>query len=223
MKHSASKTHGRVFLLAGGFGRRQPGPDPVMKAMIESLGLRLPRIAYIGAASGDDASFFKRISGLLTAAGAGPVDAVPLAGRRSVSASAQKILERADLLFLSGGDVEEGMRVLKACGAARVLCSLFRHGKPFMGLSAGSIMLGQSWIRWTDPDDDASADVFPCLGLAPFVCDTHDEESDWEELRRLLSLVPKKFIGYGIPSGAGLIVEPDGSVTACGQSSVCLA
>ena len=79
---------------------------------------------------------------------------------------AQKILESADIIFISGGDVAAGMEVLKEKNMVGFLTGLYRQGKPFWGISAGAIMLADRWVRWTDPDDDASAELFPCLGFA---------------------------------------------------------
>jgi len=45
---------------------------------------------------------------------------------------------------------------------------LHRSGRLFFGTSAGSIMLSRKWVRWRDPHDDRSAELFPCLGLHPF-------------------------------------------------------
>ena len=77
-------------------------------------------------------------------------------------------------------------------------------------------MLARQWVRWEDPADDATASLFPCLGFAPLLCDTHGEDEDWEELRALLRLTPEGTLGYGIPSDAGLCSHPDGSVEAFG-------
>lgn len=207
-------TKGRLFLVAGGHGRGRS--DTVLEDMLARLAIPLPRVAYIGAAHGDDLSFFTRMAGMLTAAGAGPVDLVPTAEGRRVAPASRRILETADLVFVSGGDVEEGMRALGKAGVDRLLEALFAAGRPFMGLSAGSIMLGRAWVRWRDPGDDATAEPFPCLGFAPFICDTHDEESGWEELKALIALSPAGTPGYGIPSGGGLVVEPDGATVAMG-------
>lgn len=206
---------GRIYLLAGNPRRGRTGPDPLLVRMFGHLAVPSPRIAYVGAASGDDRGFFAMMKRMVVEAGAGVVELVPLAGCARVEARAIETLERADLVYVGGGDVEEGMRVLAECGADAILTRLFRKGKPFLGLSAGSIMLGQAWVRWRDPADDATAGRFPCLGFAPFACDTHDEDSDWEELRMLLSLSPKGSLGYGIPAGGGIIVEADGAVAPC--------
>jgi hypothetical protein len=77
-------------------------------------------------------------------------------------------------------------------------------------------MLARCWVRWPDPGSDASAETFPCLGLAPLLCDTHAEKEDWEELKVLLKLTGAA-LGYGIPSGAALRVSGDGSLLALGK------
>jgi hypothetical protein len=123
---------------------------------------------------------------------------------------------------MSGGDVEEGMRILEERQLLPFLRALYEAGKPFFGISAGSIMLAREWVRWDNPDDDASAAIFPCMRFAPVLCDTHGGEAEgWEELRALLRLEPEGTVGYGIPSGAGLCVYPDGRLEALGVPVHC--
>ncbi len=205
-------TQGRIYLLAGGHQRTRSGPDPLLVQMFEHLAIPSPRLAYLGAANGDDPDFFIRMKQIVVEAGAGRVESVPLVGASRVSAEAGRVLEQADLIYVGGGDVEDGMRALAACGADTLLTRLFHEGMPFLGLSAGTIMLGQAWVRWRDPEDDSTAERFPCLGFAPFLCDTHDESSGWEELKALLAISPKGSVGYGIPSGGAIMVKEDGAV-----------
>ena len=127
------------------------------------------------------------------------------------------------MVFISGGDVEAGMEVLEERQILPFLRELFERGKPFFGTSAGSIMLAWQWVRWEDPDDDATASIFPCMGFAPIVCDTHGEAEGWEELRTLLRLSPEGTLGYGIPAGAGLCVYPDGKLEAISAPVHCYA
>ena len=108
------------------------------------------------------------------------------------------------------------MEVLQEKDMADFLLQLYKQGKPFFGVSAGSIMLAKEWVRWRDPDDDATAEIFPCLGMAPVICDTHAEEDDWQELKALLALEPDNVKGYGIASGAAIKVFPDGKIEALG-------
>ena len=99
------------------------------------------------------------------------------------------------------------------------LCGLYAEGKPFFGVSAGSIMLGREWVRWSDPDNAASAELFTCLGIAPVICDTHSEDDDFEELQAALQLEKEGTEGYGIVSGTAIKVYPGGKVEALGGHS----
>jgi cyanophycinase-like exopeptidase len=173
-------------------------------------------VAYIGAASGDNPAFRAYIGRLLMRAGAGEVKLAPLCGRRGDAGKARAVIEGSPAVFLSGGDVEEGMRVLEKHALADFLREQYRAGKMFFGISAGSIMLAEAWVRWKDPGDEASGELFPCLGIAPVLCDTHGEDEGWEELRVLQGLSRPGSVCYGIPSGAALVVRPGGPAEALG-------
>jgi cyanophycinase-like exopeptidase len=190
---------------------------------LENCCVRHPSIAYVGAASGDSSQFFSMMSGYLRRCGAGRITLVPLAGRRGKLEKTRAILDSADMVFISGGDVEVGMKVLEERQILPFLHELFETGKPFFGSSAGSIMLGRQWVRWANPEDDATASLFPCMGFAPIICDTHGEEEEWEELRALLRLTAEGTSGYGIPTGGGLCVSPDGALEALGDPVRCFA
>ena len=206
-----------IFLIAGGHRMRvEKGPNPLLHAAFRQTGVRRPTVAYVGAASGDDAAFRQANVTRFQEAGAGKVTFAPLCGRSGDAQRAKAVIEASDLVFLSGGDVEEGMRVLNEKGMIDFLACLYRAGKPFLGISAGSIMLAQRWIRWTNPDDDTSSELFDCLGFASVLCDTHGEAEGWEELQAMLALSPIGAIGYGIASGTAIVVEPDGTVSALG-------
>ena len=202
-----------VYLLAGG---RRDGHGPyceVIAAAFAASGSRKPAVACIGAANNDDPDFFDWTSTFLGTAGAGKVALAPLAGHHAHVESARRIVSAADVVFVAGGDVEAGMRILDAAGISDFLGDLHARGTLFIGISAGAIMLAQRWVRWRDPDDDSTAELFDCLGIAPVLCDTHGEGDDWMELKTLLRLCPKGQTGYGIRAGGALRVAPDGTVT----------
>jgi peptidase E len=205
-----------IFLIAGGRESRSRGGDPLLARIVSLIGLEKPAVAYIGAASNDNRVFFVWIKAMLKKAGAGSVRLAALASARADLVKARSLLQEADLIFVSGGDVEAGMNVLALNGFSTLLKELHRAGKPFIGLSAGSIMLARNWVRWPDAGNDAAAETFPCLGLAPLLCDTHAEKEDWEELKTLLRLSGPE-AGYGIPAGAALRVKADGSLSALGK------
>jgi peptidase E len=205
-----------VYLLAGGRPRGNRSPDLIMKTILEENGLTSPTVAYIGVANGDDSRFFQFMSENLREAGAGKINHVILCSHSVDIKKAQDTLKSADIIHISGGDVEAGMQVLTEKKMIDFLTSLYKQGKPFFGVSAGSIMLAKEWIRWPDPDDDNSAEIFPCLGFASVLCDTHGEGDGWEELQALLKMEPENTRGYGIVSGMAIKVFPDGRVEAFG-------
>ena len=205
-----------VYLLAGGRNRGSKKPDPLLQAVFREYGIASPTVAYSGIASGDDRSFFGFITSSFKEAGAGKINHALIAPERADLKKARDILESADIVFISGGDVEAGMEILKEKNMIGFLYGLYRQGKPFFGISAGAIMLAREWVLWRDPDDDNSAEIFPCLDIAPIICDTHAEADGWEELQALLALEKDSVKGYGIPSGTAIKIYPDGRVEALG-------
>lgn len=202
---------GVIYLLAGDPFSRSRKPDPAMQAFLKEVGKPKPRVAYIGTASGDDLDFFQAMRAHLRACGAGEAELVPLCGVEGGLDDARKMLGRADAVFVSGGDVEEGMNGLRAHdGLIAYLRELFEQGVPFMGLSAGSTMLARGWVHWAEEGRGRDM-LFDCLGFAPIYCDVHGEADDWDELKALLRLLPAGIPGYAIRTGEALRVR-DGLV-----------
>ena len=205
-----------AYLLAGGRGWNRTDVDPVLEAILRGIGKPFPSIAYLGAANGDSPEFFQRTVVYLQKAGAGDVELAPIADAGVDLGAAKRILGRGDCVFIGGGDVAEGMRLLEERKMVPFLHELCGRGTPFLGTSAGSIMLSKCWVRWRDPDDDSTAEIFPCTALAGILCDTHGEADGWEELRALLRLVGDGQIGYGIPAGRAMGIHQDGAIEALG-------
>lgn len=205
-----------VYLFAGGRPRNGQNLNPWFQAVFAESGKKSPTIAYVGAANDDRPESFAGMSTNLKEIGAAKVTHVALSPENTDIKKAKEILESSDIVFISGGDVERGMQTLASKNMIEFLAGLYRQGKTFFGISAGSIMLAKEWIRWRDPEDDATAEIFPCLGIAPVLCDTHGEADGWEELQALLKLEKDNTRGYGIVSGTVIKVFPDGKIEALG-------
>ena len=203
-----------IYLMAGGEFRQPSRMIPRIQAILAATGRNRPRVAYIGTANRDDASFYSFASDLIRKAGARYVPHVLLSAPKSGLAGARSLLDAADAVFVSGGDVKEGMRPFQGNDLVSCLKSMYDSGILFFGISAGSIMLGTHWVEWENPDDESSAALFDCIGIAPVVCDTHAEEDGWEELIAAVHLMQEGARGYGIPSGGTLRINPDGSMEA---------
>jgi peptidase E len=201
-----------VFLIAGGRDTKAGCYSALLARIFRSSGKDRPRIAYIGAATDDDAGFIKYMRALLESGGACDWELAPLAGRKGSHAKARRVVEASDLVFVGGGDVERGMHWLVEREMIPCLAQKHAGGAPFFGVSAGAIMLCRKWVRWKDPDDDSTVEPFDCLGLADTLCDTHCEDDGWEELKALLALEDERAVGWGIRCGAALAVGPGGTV-----------
>ena len=204
-----------AMLLSGG----QPMNADMMSCLMAPTLARNPKpnIAYIGAANGDRLAFFGMIKPLLLQGGARSVTFVKLA-RDSVDLSeARGTLSASDAVFISGGEVEDGMNWLKKHGLTEFLGNLYAEGKPFLCTSAGTIMMGERWVRWDDPEDDDTAELFDCLGVIPCVFDTHAEDEDWIELKTVLRLMGDGARGYGIPKGGIISADSSGALHALRQ------
>jgi peptidase E len=170
---------------------------------IAALHKKAPLVAYVGAASKDNVGFRKMLT---LALGNARVEPVRLASPKAKVSEARQLLDDCDLVFVSGGDVDLGMQILGERGVVEDFHRLAKAEKPFLGVSAGSIMLAQHWVRFPD-DDEAKAELFSCLGIAPVHVDCHSEDDGWSELRVLMRLLPEGSIGYGIPSKGCLQID----------------
>ena len=201
-----------TLLFAGGPTTKKATYAAPLRQAFAATGKPKPRIAYLAAASGDDPRFFQYMRAFLDSGGPCEVELAPLAGKKVSPAKARKVVESADLVFVGGGDVEEGMKWLAHHELIGWLEQRHAQGQAFLGVSAGAIMLCRQWVRWRDPDDDASAEPLGCMGIANALCDTHGEEDDWAELRTLLKLKGEGAVGHGIRTGAAIRVGVDGRI-----------
>ena len=208
-----------AILLAGG----RPMNTGAINAAISPVLARFnkPIVAYIGAANGDSESFYEAMGSVFMNAGAGSVEFLRLARENADIAAAAESLSQADIIFLSGGEVEDGIKWLRKHRLAHMLKELFVGGKQFMGISAGAIMMGAHWMkvnvpggwdaedmlsRWVageihNKENGVNIELFECLGLIPAIFDTHAEDEDWVELKATLRLIGDGARGCGIPRG----------------------
>jgi peptidase E len=205
-----------IHLIGGGPGTVRALRRHYREALAE-LPTARPTVAYVGVASNDNRAFYAMIRAGLALGGARMVLA-KIASPRAPASEAKSVLEACDMVFVSGGDVEHGMRVLHEKDMAAPLRALAKAGKPMFGISAGSLMLAREWVRFPD-DDEARAEIFGCLGIAPVHVDAHSEDDGWSELRVLVRLLhergDREAVGYGLTRGGGLRLKVGPAGTTC--------
>ena len=206
-----------IFLIAG--GPQAKNTKEILAELLASCKKKAPSVAYIGTASGDNKDFFLMLKSIIIAAGFGKVTLVSVV-RQFDPDKAKNILVASDIVFISGGDVEMGMKYLTKRKLIPFFRELYDGGKLFCGVSAGAIMLCRNWMSWHDPDDDNTAELLDCLGFAPLLCDVHAKEDNWVEMKRLLGFFPPGTVGYGIPAEGALRVAPDGKITPIGLAPI---
>ena len=204
-----------AVLVAGGRPRDLSAMARMMSFAFR--GMEKPLVAYIGTANGDSMAFFQMMKALLKKAGANKVNFVRLARNNPDLDAAKNVLAGADLIFLSGGEVEDGMNWLKKHDLTGFLKDLYNSGKRFLGVSAGVIMMGTHWVHWDVEGDDSTARLFDCLGFVPFVFDVHGEDEDWVELKAALKLLGNDHRtegrrGYGLPGGSMISADSRGTL-----------
>ena len=162
-----------MYLAAGGRGSDY---TEFMKRAVSECGKENPSVAYIGTANGERTEFFRSYTvPMLKMAGAGDVNIVRLLGHDKGSARARSLLAKSDMIYISGGEVEDGIRGIPE-DIKVILRQLYEAGTVFTSVSAGTIMLGLAWPHWDDEDNKPEkAILFECLGFAPTVFDTHCE------------------------------------------------
>jgi len=206
-----------IFLIAG--GPQSKNNKAILAEALENSNKKAPSVAYIGTASDDNKEFFLMLRPIIMAAGAGNVRLVPIVQRFDPD-KAKDILFVSDVVFISGGDVDLGMKYLRKRNLVTLFRKIYEQGKLFCGISAGAIMLCRNWMHWRDPDDDGTVELLDCLGFAPLLCDVHAEEDNWVEMKRLLGFFPQGTAGYGIPANGALRVAPDGKIISIGSAPV---
>jgi peptidase E len=202
-----------IHLTGGG-----PGAALVLrrhfKAALEAVETkRAPLVAYVGTASNDNAGFYAMIRAALTPGTKARLRMAKLASPRASASDARALLEGCDLVFVSGGDVDHGMKVLHDKDMVKPLRVLAAQGKPMFGVSAGSLMLSRDWVRFPE-GHESKPELFPCLGIAPLHADAHSEDDDWAELRVCVDLMrirgDAQLLGYGLTKKGGLHLEVEG-------------
>lgn len=183
------RPHGEPFLLR-------------LRNLIESQSCKA---AYVGASNDDNPVYYSIFESAVTSIG--------VTDYRMISASPSEaevlFVEQADLILLSGGDVEKGWKAFARSGLKQIIISRYHKGVILIGISAGAVQLGMFGCAESDTQCE---NLFPTFGLVPFVISAHDEKDNWSGLKKMLSRVERKINGIGIPTGGGMVYHPDCSV-----------
>jgi peptidase E len=161
------------------------------------------KAAYIGASSGDRKEFYDLFVSAMEGMGITQCHMIPV----QFGEEDKAFIERADLILLGGGNVEQGWQAFEHNGLRDVISRKRYDGCVLAGVSAGAVQLGMGSL--TDAPQPKKLELFR---FAPFYVAAHQENEEWWDLRVLLTLAPDGTQGIGIPLGGGAIYWPDGTL-----------
>jgi cyanophycinase-like exopeptidase len=234
-KRTKPKKRGQVYLVGSGQDEMLP---KVAARAVDTLRKKNARVAVTYSPVAGDAEGLRfmseRMARLFPDAA---LERFSVTGEDSPMSptEARAVIDRADLIFVSGGDPSLGAKILERGGASAWLREANARGVPLMGVSAGAIILGAFWADWpeeadgpADPEAELSSTrLLACIGAVPaHVFDTHNEDDDWDELRaveKLCARQGKRARFIGIPTGGAIVFHADGSMEHLGAPPFVLA
>jgi cyanophycinase len=167
-----------------------------------------PAAAYVGASNGDVKEFYSIFEAAM--------DAVGIADRRMIDSSFDSedraFMERAQLIVLSGGDVQRGWNTFERSGLKQQILASYAHGATLVGISAGAVQLGRRAV--VDTAEASRHELIDMFNLVPAIIDVHDEAREWARLSRTIHLLEGTITGLGIPTGGGIVAHPEGTLEA---------
>ena len=161
------------------------------------------KAAYIGASNGDDPNFYEIFVSAMEGVGVVDCQMIPSA----VSEADMEFLNNADVILLSGGDVEAGWRVFLNNGLSEHIIRRYYEGASLIGVSAGAVQLGLCGLA-------ADGSLIETFKLVPFIIGAHEESDNWKTARELLRLSGPGKTAIGLPAGGGAIYHQDHTVEA---------
>jgi cyanophycinase len=177
--------------------------DSLAERLRADLDTSSPTAAYIGASNGDQPEFYS----LFQAA----MESMKISDCRLVPSQPSRedilFIEDADLIVLSGGDVERGWQAFEQNGLKELLPRKRFDGATLMGVSAGAVQLGLGCLSTS-----AQPKQIDMFRFAPFYIGAHDEENDWFDLHALVALSQPDARAMGLPAGGGAVYYPDGTL-----------
>jgi dipeptidase E len=202
----------RMLLLSRGAGAV---PDFLAQSTIGKPGpLRLGYLADASAAY-SDAPFVRSERAVIDALGHAVRD---LSARSMAPVDFSSALTEIDALYVAGGSTFALLDALRVNGARQTIIDAVRHGLPYIGASAGSIVAGPSIepaSLMDDPDDAPGLDDYEGLQLVSSVVIPHADGQlppyPPELIQRTLERFGADYDLIALRDDEALLVDADGA------------
>jgi cyanophycinase len=180
---------------------------PFLQSIREHLNAPAPRAAYIGASNADAPEAYAIFVEAMRGIGIEDFQMI----HSSFGEEDRSFLKAAQLIVLAGGDVELGWKTFTRTGMKEEILERYAQGAVVIGVSAGAMQLG---LHALVEKSDVSVELIDAFQCVPFLIGVHDEQRNWQQLRRTIELLEGRVYGIGIPTGGGLIYHPDQTLEA---------
>jgi peptidase E len=168
------------------------------------------KASYIGASNGDNPVYFDIFTQAMKQKSISNCRMIPT----KPDVSDIDFLNLSEIILLAGGDVKKGLEVFKQNGIDKIILDKYHKGAILIGVSAGAVQLGANAWGNKNKDNGKYPDT---LKIIPYIIDVHNEKDDWAALNKLLEKRDNNK-GFGIPSGGGMIFQPNWSIEAVRHS-----
>jgi dipeptidase E len=136
-----------TFIAIGGFAREPRAHQTMMKRLVQETGKRNARVLYIPTDGGEVLGYWPSFEETMSRLGC---TSSPLFLLRDPSSRKQmkSLVDKADLIFVGGGNTLRMMRMWRRFGFDRHLVQAAKTNKVFAGVSAGAIC----WFEYGHSD-----------------------------------------------------------------------
>ena len=183
----------KIVAIGGGnlgFGAAKPEVTSISREIVRLSGKKRPRFLFIPTASSDDRGYVRAVQSHFGRKFHCEVEALYLLKRKPKISEVQKMVWRADIIYVGGGNTLMMINRWKKLGVDRLLRKARERGKVLCGPSAGAIC----WFRQGNSDSrkfrNPKAKLIKVTGLGfidALACPHYDAEKDRKpELREMM-------------------------------------
>jgi dipeptidase E len=190
----------QIIAMGGGGFLMEPDNLSLDQYILDASGAAMPKVCFVGTASGDAQSFLDRFYAAFGALNCRPSHVSLF--KLEPSDLREKVLEQ-DVIYVGGGNTRAMLAVWREWEFDRLLREAWEAGVVLAGISAGSIC----WFEQGLSDSVRPAELLPlqCLGfLSGSNCPHYDGEPERRPAYQKFVLQGSLEAGYAADDGAAL-------------------
>lgn len=198
----------KIITIGGGGAKETQHIDEEIVRLTKK---KNPRLLFIPTASSDDEKYVTYIKTIYEKLGC-TVESLLLLDQKHPQADLEKLILKADIVYVGGGNTFMMMRKWRRLGVEKLIRKAWEKGAVMCGLSAGSICWYESGhsdsMHYYDPKNWDYIRV-RCLNFLPLIhCPHYDSETGGRkrkgDFKRMMKKYPSKM---GIACDDGVAVE----------------